>query len=96
MNMIDFFIKLKASLLSFFNKYTEALYVAKNQYRIRFVHYKKSKVGKAFAVIQVAIKRSKIKLPLSDLASNKAMLDELHPVDASRVAFLSRLDKDGH
>jgi len=96
MSMIKLFIKLKALLLSFFNKYTEALYVTKNQYRIRFVHYKKSKAGKSFAVIQVAIKRSKIKLPLSDLASNKAMLDELHPVDASRVAFLSRLDKDGH
>ena len=93
--MFDFLSSAKHLLERLAKKYIEALYVTKNQYRIRFVNYKLSKQGKAWAIIQVAIKRSKIKLPLDDLASNKEMLCELHPVDAARVAFLSCLNKEG-
>lgn len=94
--MIDFLIKIKKFLFRIFYKYNEALYVTKNQYRVRFVCCKTNKKGHATAVIQVAIKRSKIKIELSHLALNKQLLSELHPVDACRVAFLSSLDQKGY
>ncbi len=83
-------------MLKIFTNYKKALYVCKKQYRVKFLNCKINKKGVAFAIIQIALKRSKIKLSFNDFYSNKNLLSELHPVDAGKVSFLANLDNYGH
>lgn len=89
---MDFLKKFKSKLLFFAHKYKEAVYVTGRQFKIKFIFLETSEKKGACAIFQVANKRSKINVPLSKLSSNKEILSELHPVDASTVAFLSSLD----
>lgn len=78
-----------------FLKYKKAIYITKNQYKLRLVNINQSKNGKLLATVQVIIKRAKIKLGLQYLVTNKALVKEFHPVDASRIAFLANLERHG-
>jgi uncharacterized integral membrane protein (TIGR00697 family) len=80
--------------LKIITNYKTALYVSKNQYRVKFLHWRSNKKCGAFVFIQVALKRSKIKMNLSEFYSNKSLLEELNPVDAGKVSFLANLDSN--
>ncbi len=78
------------SFSNFSKKYATAVFVTNNQYRLRFLDFYRHKRSDQFiAVLQVIIKRIKIKLSLKFLASNKYLLQDIHPVDACRISFLA-------
>lgn len=93
-NLIEFCFKIISLLINGYKKYKEAIFVTKRQYRLRFLHYYIAKNNQAIAVIQVIIKRIKVKFSLQYLASNKYLLQDIHPVDASRISFITNFDNN--
>jgi uncharacterized integral membrane protein (TIGR00697 family) len=76
-----------------FDKLIEALFVTEKQYKLKFKAYYINKKKQIIVVFQVANKRAKVKIKLTNITANKKMLEELHPVDVCRVGFLKSLEK---
>ncbi len=86
--------KIKSYINVFWYRLSEAIYITKNQYRLRLLHCYNSHDNQIIAVIQVVIKRVKTKFSIRYLASNAKILRDIHPVNACKIAFLANLENE--
>lgn len=86
--------KIITAVCGFWYKIIESIFVTNKQYRLRFLDCYTASNNKIIAIIQVAIKRVKIKLSVRYLASNKNLLQDLHPVSACRIAFIANITEN--
>jgi uncharacterized integral membrane protein (TIGR00697 family) len=79
---------------TFSHRLNEAVFVTKNQYRLRLLHCYISANNQVVAVVQVVIKRVKAKFSVRYLASNNRILEDIHPVNACKIAFIANLENE--
>ena len=75
-------------------RYVESIFITGHQYRLKFIDCYSASNHKTIAIIQVVMKRIKIKLSVNYLASNQKLLADLHPVSACKIAFISNTEDE--
>src|SRR3990167_738066 len=94
MKFLSLINKIIISIFKFWYKITESNFVTNKQYRLRLIDCYTASNNKIIAIIQVAIKRVKIKLSVRYLASNKNLLQDVHPVSACGITFIANIAED--
>lgn len=89
-----FLVKLKLYAQKFWYRFSEAVFVTKNQYRLRLLNCYESSNKQAVAVVQVIIKRVKAKFSVRYLACNPRILQDIHPVDVCKISFIANIEND--
>jgi uncharacterized integral membrane protein (TIGR00697 family) len=92
--LVELINKVKSLINIFWYRLSEAIYITKNQYRLRLLHCYNSHENQIVAVIQVVIKRVKAKFSIRYLASNAKILRDIHPVNACKIAFIANLENE--
>ncbi len=83
---------IKAYFKIFWIRLNESVYVTKNQYKLRLLHCYEAKNRKIIAIIQVVIKRVKGQVSIKYLANNRKILQEIHPINACKIAFIANIE----
>ena len=86
--------KLVINAYKFWYKLKESKFVTNKQYRLRFLDCYTASNNKIIAIIQVVTKRVKIKLSIRYLASNKNLLQDIHPVSSCKLAFIANIEEE--
>ncbi|MDP3268069.1 MAG: queuosine precursor transporter [Legionella sp.] len=92
--MDNFLIKLNVFIQSFLYRFREAVFVTKNQYKLKLLHCYIANNDQIVAMMQVAIKRVKVKFSLRYLACNPKILQHIHPVEVCKISFIANIGND--
>lgn len=82
------------SFTTFIYRMKESIFVTKNQYRLRYLDSYQASNKKIIAIMQVAVKRVKIKFSIRYIASNKSILQEIHPVSVCKLSFIANTEDE--
>ena len=92
--METFLVKLILYAQRFWYRFSEAVFITKNQYRLRLLHCYEAGNNQVVAVVQVVIKRVRAKFSVRYLACNPRILQDIHPVDVCKISFIANLEND--
>ena len=86
--------KLVINTYKFWYKLQESNFVTNKQYRLRFLDCYTASNNQIIAIIQVVTKRVKIKLSIRYLASNKNLLQDIHPISSCKLSFIANVGEE--
>ncbi|STX81555.1 conserved hypothetical integral membrane protein [Legionella busanensis] len=89
--MYKLFLKFKLFIQIFLYRFNEAIFVTKNQYRLRLLHCYEDN-NQVIGIIQVVIKRVKARFSIRYLACNPKILSDIHPVEVCKITFIASVE----
>lgn len=92
--MYTLFMKFKLLIQIFLYRFNEAIFVTKNQYRLRLLYSYEGDNSQIIGIVQVVIKRVKAKFSIRYLACNPKILNDIHPVEACKISFIANVEND--